>query len=79
MRYKVETGRRYRATLELSGFEAMFATAELICGKFEEVGFEDVQVVSDDPWQVEGTWNGKPTSADVPEQIVNVELVVDEE
>lgn len=75
-KFRVEPGKRYRATIQLGFFESL-ASNEMIAGRFEEVGFKDVEVYGEGETRTaEGTWGkAKPASAEMPEQVVEVEAV----
>lgn len=60
----VENGKRYRARLELSTFEAMAANEQLVAAQFASLGFENVQAfhhASDLP----GDWPKETTGGDL--------------
>jgi hypothetical protein len=70
--FTVHPGKKYRATLSLSGVERMADNA-MIARKFRALGFTGVRVSgSGDKRRVEGVWPGKPTSASLPRQIIAV-------
>lgn len=75
MRYKVETGVRYRARIELDWLESL-ADNETVADKFREVGFQDVEVTGDGATRyAEGTWIGDPDEAEIPSQVKDIEVV----
>jgi hypothetical protein len=70
--FTVQPGKKYRATLSLSGVERMADNA-MIARKFRALGFTGVRVSgAGEKRKVEGVWPGKPTSAPLPRQIVAV-------
>jgi hypothetical protein len=70
--FTVRHGRRYRATISLSGFD-QFASNELIKGKLKEVGFTNVNVDgSGGTRQAEGTWSGPDTTAQLDPHLTAV-------
>jgi hypothetical protein len=74
MRQLVETGRRYRATLRLGFFEGVASNAT-VGDKFISAGFVQVQVWGSGRDRfVDGTWPGESVEADLPDQIVKVEV-----
>jgi hypothetical protein len=70
--FTVRHGRRYRATVLLSGFE-QFAGNDLIAGRLTHVGFTDVLVTgSGGTRQAEGTWSGADTTAQLDPHLTYV-------
>jgi hypothetical protein len=70
--FTVHRGRRYRATLTLSGFE-QFASNDLIEGKLQGYGFINVSVSGSGATRyAEATWNGPDTTAQIDSHIVSV-------
>lgn len=70
--FTVHPGKKYRATLSLSGVERMADNA-MIARKFRALGFTGVRVSgTGEKRRVEGIWPGKPTSAALPRQIIAV-------
>jgi len=70
--FTVHPGKKYRATLSLSGVERMADNA-MIARKFRALGFTSVRVSgAGEKRKVEGVWPGKPTSASLPRQIIAV-------
>lgn len=74
-KYTVKKGCTYLARIELGFWERM-ASNEQIAAKFTEAGFENVTVAgSDGNREVTGTWNQPDASAEIPEQVTDVQLV----
>lgn len=70
--FTVHHGRRYRATIVLSGFEK-FASNDLIASKLTQVGFVEVVVTgSGGTRQAEGIWNGADTVAQLDPHLTDV-------
>lgn len=68
----VRHGRRYRATISLSGFE-QFASNDLIAGKLTQVGFTNVVVTgSGGMRQAEASWGGADTTAQLDPHLTGV-------
>jgi Subtilase family len=76
--FTVHHGRRYRATVTLSGFE-QFAGNDLIAGKLTQVGFADVTVSGSGGTRIaQGLWTGPDTTAQLDPHLSNiVELPAD--
>lgn len=71
--FTVHRGRRYRATLRLSGFEQI-AGNDLIGDKLTSYGFKDVVVTGSGATRIAiGTWGGNDTTAQLDPHIVSVE------
>lgn len=60
----VENGKRYRARLDLSTFEAMAANENLVAQQFAALGFENVQAFHN-PGDLPGDWPKETTGGDV--------------
>jgi subtilisin family serine protease len=70
--FTVHHGRRYRATIVLSGFE-VFAGNDMIAGLLTDRGFIDVTVAgSGSRRQAEGTWNGADTTAEIDPHLTDI-------
>jgi subtilisin family serine protease len=70
--FTVRHGRRYRATLVLTGFE-QFAGNDQIAGRFAQLGFTDVVVTGvGGTRQAEGTWSGTDTIAPLDPHVTHV-------
>jgi chitosanase len=70
--FTVHTGRRYRATLSLSGIE-QFASNDMVATQLQRYGFIDVSVSgSGGTRHAEGTWSGPDTTAQLDAHIVSV-------
>ncbi len=70
--YTVHPGKRYRATLSLNSVERLADNAT-IARRFRALGFTGVRVSgTGEKRKVEGVWPGKPTSAQLPRQIIAV-------
>jgi len=70
--FKVQQGKRYRATLSLNSVERL-ADNNLIERKFRALGFSGVRVSGTGATRrVEGVWPRKDASAPLPPQIVAV-------
>ena len=78
MKYQLQTGSRYRATLRLGWLEGA-ASNGTIASKLTDAGFTDVEV-----WQpgdsardrmARGEWGGASQTVDLPEQITHVEVI----
>lgn len=70
--FTVRTGRRYRATISLSGLE-QFAGNDFIAKKLIEIGFADVTVSgSAGTRQAEGKWRGPDTTAQLDSHLSQV-------
>lgn len=75
MRATVEQGRHYRATIRLGFFEQV-ATDQQIADKLTEAGFTGVQVFGTGRDRfADGTWPGSTMSAELPDQIIKVEVL----
>ncbi|WP_208827111.1 chitosanase [Bradyrhizobium neotropicale] len=73
--FTVRTGRRYRATISLRGFE-QFASNDMVAAELQRFGFIDVSVSgSGGTRQAEGTWSGPDTTAQLDERIQHVEEI----
>lgn len=74
-RITVRRGTKYKARVQLGFLESM-ASNDLIAGKFRAVGFTDVVVTGTGGtrWAT-GTWPNADASADMPSQVVAVEVV----
>ncbi len=73
--YTVKKGMRYRAYISLSLFESM-AGNDIIKQKLVDAGFTDVKVAGDgSERQAVGTWAHDDATAEMPSQIVKVEVV----
>ncbi len=72
--YPLEQGRRYRALVQLSTFEAAFASPELVADRFARVGFSDItcRSLGGGAYELEGTWSGPSGSYPAPQQITRV-------
>jgi hypothetical protein len=71
--FTVRHGRRYRATITLTGFEQL-ASNGMIEGKLEAVGFTNVSVTGAGGMrQIEGTWNGPDTTAQIDPHLSNIQ------
>jgi hypothetical protein len=74
-RYTVRQGRRYRATIEL-GIIERWASNETVAGKFEEVGFTEVEVAGSGRTRLgTGLWPHPDASAEIPPEIVSVDEI----
>lgn len=72
MRYTLEQGQRYRAELELEGFEA-WASNSMIREKLEDYGFVEVVVTGDSSHRVAyATWIQEGITGDIPSQISDI-------
>jgi hypothetical protein len=70
--FTVRQGRRYRAELELNGFESM-ASNQLLARKLEGYGFSDPVVSGKGRTRIAtATWVRADATAELPKQIVNV-------
>ncbi len=70
--FTVHHGRRYRATITLSGFE-QFATNDMIAGKLTDVGFTEVVVTGGGATRTaEATWNGPDTTAQLDPHLTDI-------
>jgi hypothetical protein len=70
--FTVHNGRRYRATLSLSGLE-QFASSDMIEGRLQGYGFINVSVSGSGATRyAEATWNGPDTTAQLDSHIVAV-------
>ena len=73
--FKVQQGKRYRATLSLNSVERLADNA-LIARKFRALGFSKVRVSGTGAIRlVEGVWPRKDASAPLPPQIVAVAVI----
>ena len=69
-RFTVKQGRRYQANLRL-GLLQSWASNDTVGGKFEEVGFTDVEVTGSGRNRLaKGLWPHPDTSADLPAEII---------
>jgi hypothetical protein len=72
--FTVKQGKRYRAKIRLS-FVQSWASNATVAGRFEEVGFTDVQVSgSGRNREGRGLWPHPDASAEVPPEITSVEI-----
>jgi hypothetical protein len=70
--FTVHKGRRYRATVVLSGFEQL-ASNQQVAGKFTDLGFTDVTVTgSGKTRHGEGTWSGPDTTVELDPHLTDV-------
>jgi hypothetical protein len=70
--FTVRHGRRYRATVALSGFE-QFASNDMIAGKLTQVGFKEVTVTGSGGTRVaEGLWTGPDTTAQLDPHLTKI-------
>lgn len=70
--FTVRTGRRYRATVSLGGWE-MFASNDQVAEKLAEYGFVDIVVTGyGTTRQAEATWNGPDITAAIDPHLSNV-------
>lgn len=73
MQYTLEKNKKYKALIELTGFET-WATNEMVAQKLEEYGFIDVSVSGDYNIRVvKATWPREDTTGEIPEQIKEIE------
>lgn len=67
-------GASYRATIALTGIEAMFGTAAAVKAKLQAAGFKNVNV--DDKgggsFEATGQWGGAAVAAKLPPQVKSV-------
>ncbi|MGA1048226.1 MAG: hypothetical protein ACO3UU_09460 [Minisyncoccia bacterium] len=73
MEYTLEQGKRYKAIIELTGFET-WATNEMVAQKLYDYGFSEVKVSGDyDTRVAEATWSKRDMTGEIPEQIKEIE------
>jgi hypothetical protein len=67
-------GAGYRATIKLTGIEAMLGTAGAVKSKLEAAGFRGVgvQAKGGGAFEASGTWGGAAVAAKLPPQVVAV-------
>jgi len=69
-KYTVRQGKRYRAAIRLAFWQGL-ADNKTIAGKFEEVGFTEVEVTGSGRNRLaKGLWPHPDTSAELPPEIV---------
>jgi hypothetical protein len=72
---KLEKGQRYKATISLSGFDAM-ASNGMLRDKLVEVGFKDVIVEGSRKVRTAtGIWPGETMEVDLPKQVTKCNVV----
>ena len=72
-KFTVRHGKRYRATVTLSGVEQLFASNELIADKLTQVGFADVTVTgSGGTRKAEARWTGPDTTRELDPHLSDV-------
>jgi hypothetical protein len=70
--FTVENGKRYRAHLQLTGFER-FAGNDLIIARLRDAGFTDVKVSGEGTTrEAEGIWGQNTTTAPLPPQVAGI-------
>jgi hypothetical protein len=70
--FTVHQGKRYRATITLGFFQSL-ASNEMVAGKFEDVGFTEVEVSGSGRNRLgKGLWPHPDASADAPPEITSV-------
>jgi hypothetical protein len=70
--FTVQQGKRYRATITLGFFQSRFSN-ETVAGKFQEVGFTEVEVLGSGRNRLgRGLWPRADASAEVPPEITSV-------
>lgn len=71
-RFTVHQGKRYRATITLTGFES-WASNTTIAGKLTEAGFKNVKVSGDGDQRIgEGLWAKPDTTAEIDPHLSNI-------
>jgi hypothetical protein len=74
--FTVRHGKRYRATVTLSGFFETMASNDTIAAKLTAAGFTNVTVTgSGATRQAEGVWNGPDTTAQIDPHLSGIEMV----
>jgi hypothetical protein len=77
-RFTVRKGRRYRATIRLTGVKRL-ASNETIAGVLRSAGFTQIRVEgSGGTRQAEALWAKEDASAEIPPEVVKVEEIVAE-
>ncbi len=70
--FTVHQGKRYRATITLGFFQSL-ASNEMVAGKFEDVGFTEVEVSGSGRNRLgKGLWPHPDAPADAPPEITSV-------
>lgn len=73
--FTVVKGTKYKAKLKL-GWAESFAGNDLVAQRLIDAGFDDVKVEGEDYDRVAyGTWNKDDATGDMPEEIVEIEVV----
>lgn len=74
-KYTVRKGRRYRATIKLTGLKRL-ASNDTIAGVLRGAGFAQVKVEgSGGTRQAEALWPKEDATADIPPEVVSVEEI----
>jgi hypothetical protein len=69
-KFTVRQGKRYQAAIRL-GFVQSWASNEAVAGRFQEVGFTEVEVTGSGRNRLaKGLWARPDASADLPPEIV---------
>ena len=70
--YTVQKGKRYKATIALGFVQSWFSNAT-VAGKFQEVGFTEVEVSGSGRSRLgKGSWPHPDASAEIPSEITSV-------
>lgn len=70
--FTVRQGKRYRATIALSGIER-WASNDMIAARLRDAGFSDVTVSGlGTTRQAEATWSAPDTTGEMPAQVTDV-------
>lgn len=73
MEYTIEQGKRYKATIELIGFQS-WASNDMIKEKLEDYGFSEVTVAGDGSNRVAyASWFNETVTGEIPPQIIEVQ------
>ena len=70
--FTVQQGKRYRATIALSGIER-WASNDMIASRLRDAGFSEVSVTGLGTTRIaEALWPGADTTAEMPAQVAEV-------
>ena len=73
--FTVHQGKRYRATIKLSGLER-WASNGIIAGRLQDAGFSEVVVTGEGAMRVaEALWPKPDATAEMPSQIEDVKEI----
>jgi hypothetical protein len=74
-RFTVQNGKRYQATINLGFFQAA-ASNDMVADEFRKVGFSDVTVTgSGRTRHAVGSWTQGDRSADIPDEVGNIQEI----